>query len=65
MGAAEEKLEKKIKGLWAARKDCLEARVSYGRGYKGITDQLLQDADNYESQARDLQRILDELREEA
>jgi len=61
---AKEKLEKKIESLRSSAKSCLEQRVSLGRGYKGMTDQLLQDANNYESQANDLQKILDELDEE-
>ena len=45
---AKEKLEKKIESLRSSAKSCLEQRVSLGRGYKGMTDQLLQDANNYE-----------------
>jgi len=65
MGKAEEKLEKKIKKLRESAKSCLEMRASLGRGYRGMTDQLLQDANNYEAQARELQNVLDELKEEA
>lgn len=59
--SAIEKLEKRIKKLRESAKNCLEMRVSLGRGYRGMTDKLLQDANNYEAQAKELQNILDEL----
>ncbi len=62
---ANEKLEKKIKDLRNSAKGCLEQRASLGRGYRGLTDDLLQRANNLESQANDLQKILNELKEEA
>jgi len=65
MGKAEEKLEKKIKDLYASAKSCLEMRASLGRGYRGMTDELLQKANNYEAQARELKNVLNELKEEA
>jgi uncharacterized protein Yka (UPF0111/DUF47 family) len=61
---AKEKIQKKIESLRSNAKSCLDQRVSLGRGYKGMTDQLLQDANNYESQADDLQKILNELDED-
>ncbi len=44
MASAKEKLEQKIKDLRSSSKICLEQRASLGRGYKGMTDDLLQKA---------------------
>jgi len=60
----EEKLEKRIAGLRSTAKSCLEQRVSLGRGYKGMTDQLLDNSNNYNAQADELQITLNELRSE-
>jgi len=64
MNDAIEKLEKKIEELKERADRSLGLRASYGRGYKGTTDRLLQSARNYEAQARELQTVVDELKEE-
>ena len=55
-----EKIKKEIARLRTRAKGCLEERVSVGRGFRPYTDELLRDAENYESQAKVLQKILDE-----
>ena len=62
MTEVEEKLEKKIEKLRSSARSCLEMRASLGRGYRGMTDKLLQDAKNFEAQARELQNVLNELK---
>lgn len=56
---SEEAIKKEIKKLREAAKDCYEGRAALGRGYKGITDDLLRKGKRLEAEADKLQEILD------
>jgi len=53
------KIKKKIKSLREQADMCLQSRAQHGRGYRGITDDLLQRANKYNAEADALQAVLD------
>lgn len=55
---SKESIEKEIHELREKAKGKLEYRAFVGRGYSGLTDELLQEANALELQADSLERIL-------
>jgi len=56
---SKKEIKKEIKSLRETAKSCYEQRASLGRGYKGMTDELLDRGEQYEREANKLQEILD------
>jgi len=53
------KIKKKIAALREQADMCLQSRAQHGRGYRGVTDDLLRRANKYNAEADALQCVLD------